>query len=177
MSTPPLSIRTVLATDIPAVARLHVAVWQAAYRGLLPDDYLDALSVERRVSMWHSIVAAEQAPSLVAADAGGIVGFLLGGPVRDEDAGGAMIGEVYAIYVAPDHWGAGVGAMLMRHGLASLLAQGYQEVVVWVLRGNVRAINFYGRMGFQPDGAEKTDSRGAVVFEEIRYRRGLTAAT
>ena len=175
MSAPQIILRTVTAADVPAVARLHVAVWQAAYRGLLPDAFLDALSVERRANMWRGIVAAEQAPSLVAEEAGVIVGFLLGGPARDEEAGG-MIGEVYAIYVAPDRWGAGVGAALMRHGLASLLAQGYQEVVVWVLRGNVRATNFYRYMGFQADGAEKIDNRGDVVFEEVRYRRGLTAA-
>src|SRR6201986_2388512 len=34
--------------DAAAVARVHVCSWQIAYRGLLPEEYLDALAPEDR---------------------------------------------------------------------------------------------------------------------------------
>ena len=59
MSAPAWTIRPVGAGDVPAVARLHVAVWQVAYRGLLPDAYLDAPSVDRREIMWRGAVGKD----------------------------------------------------------------------------------------------------------------------
>lgn len=173
MSAPAWTIRPVREEDVAAVARLHVAVWQAAYRGLLPDGFLDAQSVERRERMWQGAVGRDDPPVLVAEMAGRIIGFIWCGPVRDADAQGTTTGEVYAIYVAPDAWGSGVSAALMTEGLAGLAALGYAEVMLWVLRGNARAIRFYTRQGFTPDGAAKIEQHGDVTFDEVRYRRSL----
>src|SRR3984885_11964090 len=38
--------------DAMAVARVHVRSWQAAYRALLPDDYLDQLRPEDRAQSY-----------------------------------------------------------------------------------------------------------------------------
>lgn len=173
MSAIAYHVRPVVVADIPAVARLHVAVWQAAYRGLLPDAFLDAISVERREAMWRRTVEALDSPALVAEYAGSIAGFLLGGPARDEDVAQKLTGEIYAIYVAPACWNTGAGAQLMRKGLAILYEQGYQEVTLWVLRANERARHFYEHMGFQTDGGAKVDERFGVTFDEIRYRRSM----
>ena len=87
------------------------------------------------------------------------------------------MGEVYAIYVAPDAWGSGVSAALMAEGLAGLAALGYTEVILWVLRGNARAIRFYTRQGFTSDGAAKIEQHGDVTFDEVRYRRSLAGVS
>lgn len=173
MSEPVWTIRPIRVEDVAAVARLHVAVWQAAYRGLLPDAFLDAQSVERRERMWQGAVGRDDPPVLVAEMGGRIAGFVWCGPARDADVQGAMTGEVYAIYVAPDAWGSGVSAALMVQGLAGLAALGYTEAILWVLRGNERAMHFYTRQGFAPDGAAKIEQHGDVTFDEVRYRRWL----
>jgi len=175
MSAPPWTIRPVGADDVPAVARLHVAVWQVAYRGLLPDAFLDEQSVERRERMWQGAVGRDDPPVLVAEMDGRIAGFVWCGPARDEDAQPGATGEVYAIYVAPDRWGSGVSGALMAQGLAGLAALGYAEATLWVLRANARAIRFYTRQGFTPDGAAKTEQHGDVIFDEVRFRRALPA--
>jgi len=41
-------IRPATPEDARAIAEVHVASWRYAYRGLLPDDVLDRLSVEER---------------------------------------------------------------------------------------------------------------------------------
>ena len=40
------SIRLATMADVEALAVLHVRAWQSAYRGLLPDDLLDGISLE-----------------------------------------------------------------------------------------------------------------------------------
>jgi len=47
-----LVVRRAEPRDAPAVARVHVASWRQAYRGLLPQEYLDSLSVEARTTTW-----------------------------------------------------------------------------------------------------------------------------
>lgn len=42
--------------DAAGIAGIHVRAWQAAYRGLLADELLDALSVTAREAMWSDIL-------------------------------------------------------------------------------------------------------------------------
>ena len=46
-------IRPAKSDDALEVARVHVRSWQAAYRGLLPDDYLDDLRAEERAQRYN----------------------------------------------------------------------------------------------------------------------------
>jgi hypothetical protein len=45
-------VRAARPEDARSVAEVHVASWRHAYRGLLPDDYLERLSVDDREAMW-----------------------------------------------------------------------------------------------------------------------------
>jgi hypothetical protein len=50
-----ISLRPAVPGDSLAVARIHVRAWQTAYRGLLPDAYLDGLRAEDRAARgWSS---------------------------------------------------------------------------------------------------------------------------
>ena len=92
----------------------------------------------------------------------------------DEDAG-PECGEVSAIYALADAWGRGVGRALMDAALAGLASGGFTEVMLWVLEGNERAIRFYERAGFQPDGATKIDNTRGFALHELRYHRPVVA--
>lgn len=43
--------------DAPLVARLHVGGWRDGYAGLLPQSYLDSLSIAERTERWHKNLA------------------------------------------------------------------------------------------------------------------------
>src|SRR5687767_3602644 len=43
-----MKIRPALPSDARAIADVHVRTWQSTYRGIVPDAYLDALSVDER---------------------------------------------------------------------------------------------------------------------------------
>jgi hypothetical protein len=39
-------IRPMRLEDVTGIARVHARTWQTTYRGILPDDYLDAIQEE-----------------------------------------------------------------------------------------------------------------------------------
>ena len=82
------------------------------------------------------------------------------------------VGELYALYVTPAWWSAGVGRALMGSVLAALRDDRYPRAVLWVLGDNARARRFYARAGFAPDGATNIlAGLGGVL--EVRYARSL----
>lgn len=135
------------------MAALHVAAWRAAYRGIIPDDFLAALDVGDYEARHRARLGDAGQEFLVAEDAGSVHGFAILG--RSRDAGVSADGELFAIYVDPGAWGRGHGAALMRESMARLRALGFERSRLWVLRDNQRARRFYEKHGWQPDGAEK----------------------
>ena len=157
--------------DAYVIAKLHVATWQAAYRGLLPDDYLDSLSINARVRSWTQRLRTGSRVLLAEREAR-LVGFVSYGSSRDEDAA-EEVGELYAIYVQPQAWGTGVGRALHDAAVGSLSAGGLEAATLWVLDSNERARGFYAGQGWRPDGRVKTDERPGATLTEVRYRRHL----
>ena len=168
------TLRLANPSDAYALAEMHVATWQVAYRGLLPDDFLDGLSVEARAERWQQILTDSPRQTWVACEADKIVGFVSLGISRDEDALPLQTGEIYGLYVHPNEWRHGIGSILMVQALNALKELGYAEATLWVLRGNRRARDFYEASGFVADGAAKIDTNAAgISYDEVRYRRPL----
>lgn len=170
-------VRPATPTDVRAIADIHVSSWQVAYRGQVPDAFLDGLSVDRRSSAWTDILDSTAWPSTGAFvaedDDGTIVGFAHISPSRDDDAG-ADVGEVTSIYVSPKAWRRGVGRMLLNAACTSFRSAGFTRATLWVLDTNDRARRFYERMGWQADGCVKVDARGDFSLTELRYASPLS---
>jgi GNAT superfamily N-acetyltransferase len=108
---------------------------------------------------------------LVAEVAGRVAGFVLHGPCRDDDTE-TTTGEIWALYVDPDRWRAGVGRALADAALADLRRRGFSEATVWTLAESPRNLRFYEALGFELDGAQqRRESFGAPL--EVRLRRPL----
>jgi ribosomal protein S18 acetylase RimI-like enzyme len=166
------TVRRAKIADTPAMGRVHVRAWQAAYRGVMPDDYLDALSSGERERMWSDALNQRDRsrPVLVVEDDEHVVGFAAVGPSSD-----ARTGELYSINVEPESWGNGHGRALLAAAEADLATLGYDEAQLWVLPDNQRARQFYEAAGWAPDGVERTTEVLGVVVQEIRYNRTLSS--
>jgi GNAT superfamily N-acetyltransferase len=160
-------IRPGTPADAEAVARVHVRTWQAAYAHVFPGERLAELSVERRADQWR------EWPPLVAVADGVIVGFVSVGASRDDDAAG----ELFAIYVAPGHWGTGIGRELIAAGEERLRQFGHTNAILWVLDDNPRARRFYERAGWHHDGTARPIEILGLNVLEVRYRKDLRIRT
>ncbi|MGE5227756.1 MAG: N-acetyltransferase family protein [Planctomycetaceae bacterium] len=150
----PVAIRAARPEDAHAIAEVHVEGWRWAYRGLVPDTYLDGLDVDARERMWaESLAHPGDAWGCFVADEGGrVVGFVGCGPPDDAEAPTGA-GEVYAIYVSQEVQGTGVGRALFVRAEAALAEHRFRTGVLWVLEANHLARRFYERAGWAPDGA------------------------
>jgi GNAT superfamily N-acetyltransferase len=166
-----MRIRPAVPDDAATIARVHVASWRSTYRGLLPEDVLANLSVERREEMWRQQTeTAEQDPRrgfvLVAEDdAERIVGFASAGP--DREAASAFDGELYAIYLLEAHQGRGIGRALVDRVVDRFRRQGIRSMRTWVLEGNP-AEAFYRRLGGRRTGTQ-TLTIGNADYLEVAY--------
>lgn len=163
--------------DELAVAEVHVRSWQEAYRGLMPDEYLDALDPHDRAGRYTFGSADPDAPTTVLAVEGGedgegpILGFTTFCPSRDADVPG--VGEIVSLYVDPDRHRGGVGRLLMAEARRRLREAGYTDALLWVLDGNGRAARFYEREGWTPDGSTRVEHPYGIVSNVSRFRRPL----
>jgi ribosomal protein S18 acetylase RimI-like enzyme len=142
-----VEVRTATPDDARRIARVRIAGWRAAYPGLVSAEVLAGLDEDADTATFEARIGTEPEVRLLVAGRGATVeGFCTYGPDRDDTTPG--LAEIYAIYVDPNAWAAGIGTALMRSTLADLTGRGSQEVRVWALRGNTRAGEFYVRRGF-----------------------------
>jgi ribosomal protein S18 acetylase RimI-like enzyme len=170
------AVRDATAADAAAIGRVSVRAWQAAYRGVMSDAYLDSLRAEDREAMWHEVLERRTAgvKVLVVEDEGGaVVGFASLGPPNDAERRDAGDGELYSINLDPDAWGQGFGRSLLDEVSERLVDAGHRGAVLWVERDNVRARRFYERAGWRPDGTTKQAEVFGAPVNEVRYRRAL----
>lgn len=158
--------------DIPVVARAQAAAWRKAFRGILSDPYLEALTVEQFEASWRDIIERSYRTNLVVEQAGAVVGFVGFGPAPKDEAAGQNLGEIYGIYVHPDHWRSGAGGALLSEALARLGQAGFARVILWTMRDNLAARRFYEKNGFVLDEVySRISARRDEQFEEVRFSK------
>ena len=169
-----VALRPARPDDARALARVSVDSWRAAYRGLVAQRYLDALTYEDRERGWGERLredGVEPWVLLVGGEVGGFITLVEAGP----GDGGPGVGELEGIYLHPSHFGQGLGRRLMELALERLRARGHREAVLWVIDGNRRAERFYQAAGWDREEAVRTHPRLGVPLR--RYRRSLTSST
>ncbi len=168
------TIRPETLADVDEAAAVHVRAWQAGYRGMLPDDYLDGLDPQAWAKMRRDRLEQDlPRQSLIAETHGRLSGFVIFGHKRDEDDMAVFhpeLGEIYAIYVDPDFWGTGVADELIKAALEGLTQQ---EIQLWVLEENHRARKFYARYGLHPDGTRQFYRPRGTEFDAPEVRLSL----
>ncbi|SFB43008.1 Ribosomal protein S18 acetylase RimI [Amycolatopsis marina] len=173
-----VELRDATQADAHAIADVLVRSWRAAYRGLLPDDVLAGLSVPDREQFWSDVLRTRprHTRAVVAVMAGLVVGFAATGPpLVPADRADPTLGDVYAIYLAPDLWRRGIGTRLHAAALDRLRSCGFTHAGLWVLDDNERALRFYHHHGWTDTGRWQLDKGpGGVELHERRLRRDLS---
>lgn len=161
-------LRPAIADDIDALAALNMAVWKAAYPGIVPQGFLDRLELGRFVADWAFLLAEPGVLALVAEDGDGAVrGFVACGPPKPEIPGYAW--EVYRIYVDPAAQGLGLGRALVGAAGRAMRDRGGQGAILWVFEQNHAARRFYERLGGREVRKQVFHAFDGVEMVEVGY--------
>ena len=167
-----MDLRRAKPEDAPALAKVHINSWRAAYSGLVPDPHLQSLDYDRRAEQFRQGLTERSEETYIAELDGEAVGLLTLGPCRDEDIDSGTTGEIWGIYLLPEHWRKGLGTQLALQAEQMLSSRGCTLIVLWVFRDNDQARRFYEAMGFEADGTSK-DIKAGEVLKAVRYRKTL----
>ena len=166
-------VRPATLRDAKARSHDHAASARAAIAGHLPEADLRALAPATREAKWREAIEFNEPQVQVAVLDGTVVGFV--GFDRSRDAKTpSTTGEIWAIYVLPEHWDKGVGVALWDAARDGLEEEGCTVVTVWVPLRNDRAMRFHELAGFKREmKTAKTTAIGSVKIEEIRLKRNV----
>jgi len=129
--------------DIGSIAEIKVRGWQTAYRGIIDEGDLDAMSAQEQSARLKTYPLAS---FLVAEKGGAVVGFcriLEGGIVSGVTPGC----EIRELYVRPDRKRQGIGTKLFEYAVQELHRRGYKKMSLGVFEENAGARRFYEKMG------------------------------
>lgn len=159
-------VRPAELSDVPRIAEIQVRSWQAAYRHILDDEFLDGMSIERRKERWESTFAERK--SFVVEYEGDVAGFIGVSSTEDPETG-----EVQMIYLDPRFYRKGLGESLMGTGEDELRRMGFENAILWVFADNVAARRFYEAMGWKAEPRTALMELGGRQLTEIRYQKAL----
>ncbi|WP_433658184.1 N-acetyltransferase family protein [Nocardia sp. CA-128927] len=152
------ALRAARPEDALTIAEIWYPGWCDAHLGNVPDELIAARPRES-----FDTRAAEQIPNTTVATVGdAIAGFVM---VLDD--------EVHQVYIAADHRGSGIAAILLAAAEARVRANGHHEAWLAVVPGNARARKFYEKHGWSDKGPFSHDAPGAVAVPAHRYVKRL----
>lgn len=150
-------------SDFAAVAQLYYDTWQQAYRGMIPQGYLDSLTP----ATWHP--EKRQAGTLLAMSGKQIIGVCSFGAAQMLEY--RQLGEIYSLYVHPTQQHRGIGRALLRAALQRLDAK-FNDCYLLVLEQNYNAIDLYESEGFKLTTDRRTDATKFGTLHEVVMGRG-----
>ena len=156
-------IRPAQQKDAADIGRVYCEGWKAAYRGLMPEFFLDALTPENCAPKPDHIAPKRR---FVAEHDGEVVGTVTFGAGRED----AALAEIQSLYVLPEYWQNGLGRALVEAVAKQAKAQGYPALYVWTLEGNVRAKAFYERLGMSSTGNKREFEIAGAYLPELQYQ-------
>ena len=169
-----VSVRPARPSDAPAVARVQLATWQAAYADVLPAAAL-ALDPADVSAAWEQAVGAPPSPHhrvLVALEGQEVVGFAACEPAPDEDLD-EPAAELTALLVEP-RWGRrGHGSRLVAAAVDLWREESVPSAVTWVFESDAVVEAFLTSAGWGPDVVGRTLEAEQTAVRQRRWHTAL----
>ncbi len=136
-------IRQASVEDIRLIAHLYVSNHKATYKGLVSDDYLNNLTVEKASERWKDYLSDEKNRMWVACEENELLGFVASMP----DSTSEKIWYLDSLHICPEARGKGIGTALIKKVGEYALGNGYDKMSVCVVKGNEKAKQLYLKLG------------------------------
>ncbi|USK45808.1 GNAT family N-acetyltransferase [Cytobacillus oceanisediminis] len=139
-----MNIRKAVLNDAKGIAKVHVDSWRTTYKNIIPDEFLNNLSYQRREELWINNIPKGNV-FVAENDKGEIVGFSSGGIERSGKYKEYQ-GELSSIYILKEFQGQGIGKALTNPVIRELEKLGINSMLVFVLEENDSRL-FYEKIG------------------------------
>lgn len=153
-------IKEMTAEYVQGFGYVLYTAWEETYRGLIADNILNERSIEKCVS----IAQNNSDNKLVAVCDGKVVGLVGYGINARNFVSDKNSGEIVALYVLKNYQNRGIGKALLLKAIERI---GNKSIVLFVLKGNGNAINFYKHMGFEFTGHKLTQKISDSEITEL----------
>jgi ribosomal protein S18 acetylase RimI-like enzyme len=164
---PAFHIREAKREDLLAMATVRVKTWRATYKGILSNAFLEKLSYRNVADHWKKIFwqASEPGVGLFVAEneRDEIIGIAICGPEQNRDA--EYRGEIYVLYVLPEHQNQGIGKALVSACVRHLIRElGAKTMLIWVIAENPYR-QFYESLGGKQVREKQQEVGGKTIVE------------
>ncbi|KAF7721463.1 hypothetical protein EC973_004665 [Apophysomyces ossiformis] len=171
-TAPHVLLRPAVIGDARLLGKIHAASWKFAYKGILPDIYLENEIDNDRAAHWElkmSKLQQEKRMAMIAEikEPNGehvTIGFVCAEWPKDSPWG-ALLDN---LHVLPEYQGLGVGKLMMQAVIQWAKQQGVSQLYLYVLKDNNKAIRIYERYGWQFSGQE-IHNLGGKDLNCLRY--------
>ena len=171
-----MEIRKATIDDVKDISRIHALSWKSAYKGIIPQTYLDDLKEDFWVSAFETWLNDNVLTAQVMMEKGSIIGCVAYGKARDKSL--FSWGEIVSIYLLPEYFGKGYGNKLLERALLDLKQSGFQNIYLWVLKQNQRARYFYEKNNWRCNEDDECICEIAgKQLTEIRYIYSFDSST
>lgn len=162
-----IKIKDAVTDDVEIISKIHALSWKEAYKGIIPQEYLDELKEDFWVDAFQNWISKNIFTVQLLYENETPVGCIAYGKARDEEF--SDWGEIISIYILPDYWRKGYGQKLLETALIDMKNVGYRNCYLWVLRENYSAREFYGKYGFYCNDDEYKFEINNKPLTDIRY--------
>jgi ribosomal protein S18 acetylase RimI-like enzyme len=124
-------IRLGIGSDAETIAAYHHQCRLKAFAQILPEGTLDGYPADGSLDRWRKWLSSESDPLVQVVSVDGVaVAHVV-----------TLGNEILHLFVDPNHWGQGLGRLLLGVGEKELARQGHQEIQLHTMVGNTPAIN------------------------------------
>lgn len=141
-----IKIRNIKKEDIPEVVNIQIDGWRATYKGMIDDEYLENMNVEKKIKMREKDY--KETGFIVAEHDNKVVGFCrYTDNIEKTPETPKADCELRALYVKPEVKHNGIGKKMFQYAVNEFKNIGKTKMVLWCLKDNVLARKFYEKMG------------------------------
>ena len=162
-----MNIRKATPKDVPLISRIHARSWKYAFKGHLPQSYLDNLKEDFWEPTFKKWLEEGTVTVRLLSIHGQMAGCISYGRAQDEKH--PDWGEIRSLYLLPEYMGCGFGKHLLKTGMDDLRKRGYKTIYLWVLDTNTHARHFYEKNGFRKTEDLLIVELGGKQLTDIRY--------
>lgn len=140
-------IRQANKLDSYNIAKLIIAGWQTAYKGLIDDNFLNNMSVDIMTKNWGIAIENQDETNniYVYEENNKILGIIRFG--KPADSSSNYNAEIHVLYVEPSLKRNGIGSKLFTFAKNYFINKNTTDMIIWCLQTNLPSIKFYKKMG------------------------------